>query len=99
MTPKTFITGSRWADGAFLDRGILQELLTTCEETKDFKYLTVEHLRQVEMGLNTLALDIIRYSKSEWGNDYYGAVDSFRILVNWVDRYHKENEMGKYFKI
>jgi hypothetical protein len=98
--PETFITGSKWADGGFLDEETLDETLTACEKTKDFKYaITVEHLRHVEMGLNALALTILRYSKSEWGNDYYGAVESFRTLANWIDKYHKANNLGRYFKL
>ena len=68
---RAFLDGNRWQSVGFEDSD---------EYSEDLNQLTNV---QLERAINTAALSIIRYSSSEWSNDYFDAVS--RMADLWAE--------------
>lgn len=97
LSGRSFLGGAKWADG---DVATDAELTTTYELIQRLnprKRLSAENADLIERCINRHCLDVLRFSKSEWGNDYYACFEAIGDIYQWLDRFNKHHKLGKYF--
>ena len=85
----TFLWGSKWADGIIATAEHAHDLIEMIEGPRNNWWsfpLTQEQCGIVESSINYFALTLLRYSASQWGNDYYGAFDSICAIKQWISK-------------
>lgn len=96
---KVFLSDAKWASGNFATDEEIDVLLDKLPKLDHTKLLSEENAILIETSINALALEIIRFSRTSWSNDYYGEVTSLGDIINWLDKYWKHHKMGRYFSI
>lgn len=79
INKRSFLDGSKWQNVGVAERNKIDIDLTTSD---------IEKLNNIDLErlINRNALNIIRYSDSEWGNDYFLAVENISHLWKEVQR-------------
>ena len=95
--PKCFLAGAKWPRECFADEQDFEECFLLIKNFDIKKKLSNDEAFLIETTLNSLALNILIYSASEWGNDYYGCVNSFREIANFIDKHSKKHNYGRHF--
>lgn len=94
---QTFLAGSKWAHGNFNQNAC--ETVDYFMKRSEEKQLTKREADKLETAINSFALEIIRFSKTEWANDYYSNVHELRKLSEWLRRYEKFHGFGEDFML
>lgn len=95
---KTFMNGATYASGHFAEREELCKLLDIVKSGK-YPRWSAKLRTQIETSLNNLALAMVRYSNTEWGNDYYWQVEQIAAIMNWLEYYERKHKSGRHFSL
>lgn len=97
--PRVFLHDAKFASGHFASEEDIEKTLSLVRRLNVNRFLSEEHAILIETSINSLALSILRFSNTEWSNDYYGCVESLHEITSFLDRFFKAHKMGKYFSL
>lgn len=97
---RTFLWGSsRYADGQFASDETIDKCLELIKTDRWKTRNTQERCIVLETSINRCALEILRYSRSEWSNDYYDWANNLMDIMSFIDKNAKKFKYGRYLNL